>query len=392
MLSRNLVLRILPIIAAFILQTPAIDADEKDGWTCQGGWWYDGDVQTTWPCTGDGSDDKDGESSGDKGSPCTDTSDENMPSGTYPRTCIETSAGTRCWYTYTPSGVVEGSTYPLVIDMHGGGGCASDSMAMSGWKSLADEENFIVIWPQGSGGEWGVAGSEWETVNSETLAEGGKTTFNAPDVSFLTSLISTTSAPINPERIYTTGFSMGCMMALRYLLEKSDIVAGAHCHGGYLVTPTAGTSITPNTGIGVYMTGGSDDDWYAMSSSQFNIWKDFSDPTCTESTTSYTLSGTKLTSSTITTCGSVSRLVVSGLSHVYDDRMAALAWDALKGVSRPGAEDDFGEREEVVVPIEEEEEGGKLDGGGGGGAAAEGRAMGMVWGAILGVSIFVFLG
>ena len=32
-------------------------------------------------------------------------------------------------------------------------------------------------------------------------------------------------------------------------------------------------SITPNTGIGVYMTGGSDDDWYAMSQSQFSVWK-----------------------------------------------------------------------------------------------------------------------
>ncbi|GMH77676.1 hypothetical protein TrST_g7558 [Triparma strigata] len=334
--------------------------DEKDSgeWTCVGGWWYEGGVLTSYPCSSDGSDDKDDtgyESSGEKEESCTDTSDGGMPSGTYPRTCIETSAGTRCWYTYTPSGVVEGATYPLVIDLHGGGGCASDSMALSGWKSLADEELFIVIWPQGSNGEWGVAGSEWETVNSETTSEGGKETFNAPDVSFLTSLISTTSAPINPERIYTTGFSMGCMMALRFLLEKSDIVAGAHCHGGYLVAPNAGTSITPNSGIGVYMTGGSDDDWYAMSSSQFSVWKDLSDPhgSHTVTTTSVTLSGTELTSATLETCGSVSRLVVAGMTHVYDERMAALAWDALKGFSRPGAADDLEEKVEVVAPEEE---------------------------------------
>ena len=64
---------------------------------------------------------------------------------------------------------------------------------------------------------------------------------------------------------------MGCMMSLRFLLEKSDLIAGAHYHGGYLVTPEAGTSVTPSENVGVYMTGGDADDWFAMSEDQFDV-------------------------------------------------------------------------------------------------------------------------
>ena len=285
-----------------------------------------GSTKTTWTCGGDGDDAKD-EDSGDKDdsssssdgkdSACTDTSDPNMPA-TYPRTCVSTSIGDRCWYTYTPPQVVSGSTYPLVVDLHGGGGCASDSAAWSGWQKLSEgndeDDTFIVIWPQGSGGgNWGVGGSEWSIINAETSAT-GKETFDAPDLEFLAEIVASTDAPVDLERIYFTGFSMGCMMSLRFLLERSDLIAGAHCHGGYLVSPESGTSITPsNLPVGVYMTGGDADDWFAMSEDQFDVWTNFNNDECVESTTSVTLSGSELTDATLKTCGNVDRMVVSVL-------------------------------------------------------------------------------
>jgi len=325
---------------------------------------------------------------------------------TYPRSCVST--GDRCWYTYTPPQVDSGSTYPLVVDLHGGGGCASHSAASSGWQKLAEgndeDDTFIVIWPQGSGGGlWGVGGSEWSTINAETSTT-GKDTFDAPDLEFLAEIIASSNAPIDLERIYFTGFSMGCMMSLRFLLERSDLIAGAHCHGGYLVSPEDGTSITPSKSVGVYMTGGDEDAWYAMSEDQFDVWTNFNDDECVESTTSVTLTGSYLTDATLKRCGNVGRLVVSvwggrggekvgskkkargvkiravsttvqctnlfrslqvaGMTHVPDERMASLAWEALKGLSRTSVTDALPED----GSIEEENEGNiestLLEGGG----------------------------
>jgi poly(3-hydroxybutyrate) depolymerase len=205
-----------------------------------------------------------------------------------------------------------------VVDLHGGGGCASDSAAWSGWQKLSEgndeDDTFIVIWPQGSGGgNWGVGGSEWSVINAETSST-GKDTFDAPDLEFLAEIVASTDAPVDLERIYFTGFSMGCMMSLRFLLERSDLIAGAHCHGGYLVSPESGTSIIPSSlPIGVYMTGGDADDWFAMSEDQFDVWTNFNNDGCVESTTSVTLSGSELTDATLKTCGNVDRMVVSVL-------------------------------------------------------------------------------
>ena len=41
---------------------------------------------------------------------------------------------------------------------------------------------------------------------------------------------------VDPERVYFTGFSMGCMMANRFALERSSITAGFGCHGGTCMT------------------------------------------------------------------------------------------------------------------------------------------------------------
>jgi polyhydroxybutyrate depolymerase len=43
------------------------------------------------------------------------------------------------------------SPLPLVIVLHGGGGNAASAAKMTGLSALADKENFIVVYPDGTG-------------------------------------------------------------------------------------------------------------------------------------------------------------------------------------------------------------------------------------------------
>ena len=66
-------------------------------------------------------------------------------------------------------------------------------------------------------------------------AQGQSELTSTDDIGFLEGLIASMvesrvasdwQGKIDPERVYTTGFSMGCMMAHRIALERSNIIAG----------------------------------------------------------------------------------------------------------------------------------------------------------------------
>ena len=90
------------------------------------------------------------------------------------------TSGARCFYTHVPSAVVSAKAadstlkLPLVIDMHGGGGCAHHRMQNSGWKELADSlaaadpaTSFVTVWPQGYDTGWGTCGSDCAAAQRE---------------------------------------------------------------------------------------------------------------------------------------------------------------------------------------------------------------------------------
>ena len=69
-------------------------------------------------------------------------------------------------------------------------------------------------------------------------------------------LIGSLSSPLVSILSYYEHFILTRRFARRrFLLEKSDLIAGAHCHGGYLVEPEAGTSITPSEDVAMKMIG-----------------------------------------------------------------------------------------------------------------------------------------
>ena len=263
--------------------------EEKAGWTCESdGFWHENGVKSEYGCSQSDSKADDGDSKEDS-----DKSDSTSSMGdsekedeatvcpgdgtdagfnadefvTTRRTCIKgpPNDAMRCWWTYTPRG---SSEVPLVIDMHGGGGCASHRARWSGFKALADANKFAVAWPAGYSNQWGTCGSDCEAVKA---ASGGKSIHDIDDITFIAQLIAFEAArtvdTIDRTRVYLTGFSMGCMMAHRFAMERSDLVAGFGCHGGDLIG--AGADLNAQQSrysikhTPAFMTGGSADAWFA---------------------------------------------------------------------------------------------------------------------------------
>lgn len=329
-------------------------AEKKSGWKCASdGFWYENGIKTVFADC-----DK-----GKEGNLCTSSVDTGMPSE-YPRSCIRgpPNDGLRCWWTYVPEGLRGGDAgkVPLVIDMHGGGGCASHEASSSGWKELSDTlgaDSFAVVWPQGYGKLWGTTGNDTEKARAEF---DGKTIHSVDDLTFLENMVSrVVRAPgsrVDPERVFATGFSMGCMMSHRLALEKSGIIAGFGCHGGTLVSYDA-SDIAGQVRrfdlqrMPVFMTGGDSDEWFTMAEPVFDVWADWNGCNPGNTTTIITLGGTDKNKDLPTTADQivrsscdgteptveVVRFELTGGTHSPDPRMARYTWDFLKTYRRAGA-------------------------------------------------------
>ena len=127
---------------------------------------------------------------------------------------------------------------PVVLNFHGGGGNAETQQASSGMDALADEQGFIVVYPNGSG----PLARRLLTWNAGACC-GYAMENGVDDVGFALALLDDLAArtPIDPTRIYATGFSNGAMLAHRLGAEAADRIAA--------IAPVAGAlmleSISP---------------------------------------------------------------------------------------------------------------------------------------------------
>ena len=89
---------------------------------------------------------------------------------------------------------------------------------MSGMSTLADQQNFIAVYPNGTGKL-----PTWNAGNCCGYARQN----NVDDIAFLRALIAKLqkSYSIDARRIYVTGISNGAMMSYRAACEMSDVVA-----------------------------------------------------------------------------------------------------------------------------------------------------------------------
>ena len=111
---------------------------------------------------------------------------------------------------------------PLVVVLHGGGGNARNIEKVTGFSKKADEEGFIVIYPDGSG-RFDRTLLTW----NGGFCCGYALEHNIDDIGFIRALIEylEETYTINQDMIYITGASNGGMMSYRLGAELSDIIA-----------------------------------------------------------------------------------------------------------------------------------------------------------------------
>ena len=151
---------------------------------------------------------------------------------------------------HVPKNLQEGGKYPLVVSLHGGGGNSRIASAM-GLSTIADREKFIVVYPNAINKHWN------DGRNSPMFAEQDS---KVADVEFVIQLIKNLEQnhPIDPERIFVTGFSTGGFMSQRLIIEHSDIFAGAGIVIASLGKPLS-RRFQPKSPVSVVFVNGTED-------------------------------------------------------------------------------------------------------------------------------------
>jgi polyhydroxybutyrate depolymerase len=127
----------------------------------------------------------------------------------------------RTYKLHIPPSLPENFSPALIFVLHGGGGTGDGmerSLTLGGFNTLSDENNFIVVYPNGIERNW----NDGRKNTSDPAHQQ-----NIDDVGFFNALIEnlTNEFNIDPNRIYFTGISNGAMMSYRLALELPEKIA-----------------------------------------------------------------------------------------------------------------------------------------------------------------------
>jgi polyhydroxybutyrate depolymerase len=122
----------------------------------------------------------------------------------------------RDYILYVPASYSAATSVPLVFNFHGYTGSAYSQMWYGDFRTIADAEGFIIVFPEGTLDNSGI--SHWN------VGWGGST---VDDIGFTSALIDSISAEysINQDRVYSTGMSNGGFMSYQLACELSDRIA-----------------------------------------------------------------------------------------------------------------------------------------------------------------------
>jgi polyhydroxybutyrate depolymerase len=153
----------------------------------------------------------------------------------------------RSFIRYVPSGYTPGQQLPLVIVMHGFTQTAAGIMGYSNFNTLAETDNFIVIYPNGVNNAWNI----FSTFPGASTAD---------DVGFIHALIDLTIQDygVNPARVYACGLSAGGFMSHRLACELSHKITAIASVAGTMTTG-AFNACAPNRPVPVFQIHGTAD-------------------------------------------------------------------------------------------------------------------------------------
>jgi polyhydroxybutyrate depolymerase len=129
----------------------------------------------------------------------------------------------RTYLIHVPPGYNSQVPVPLLLALHGRGGDGSSMARLTAFNYLADEENFIVVYPDG-------LDNRWNFVTDPP----GYGRMRQDDVGFLLALLDEVSSQysIDATRVYVTGFSNGGFMTQRLACAAPERFAAFASVGG----------------------------------------------------------------------------------------------------------------------------------------------------------------
>ncbi|GAB4504230.1 MAG: PHB depolymerase family esterase [Anaerolineales bacterium] len=141
----------------------------------------------------------------------------------------------------------------LVLAFHGGGGNADNMVRLTGFDALAEQEGFLVVYPNGTGR----LDEKLLTWNGGECC-GYAQEQNVDDVAFVRAIVDDLRAfaTLDESRIYATGISNGGILSYRLACDAADLFAA--------IAPVAGTlnypSCSPTEPVSVLHIHGSADE------------------------------------------------------------------------------------------------------------------------------------
>ena len=173
---------------------------------------------------------------------------------------LQVAGVTREYRVHVPSGVTTSPT-AVVLVLHGGGGeglnvANTGAHPLSVFRSIADREGFVVVYPGGLLARDGNAG--WTDCRADNTVAS-----EADDIGFLDALIDRlrTQYSLPSAKIFMAGGSNGAQMTLAYAISRaSNVAAIATSSGNLPQSPKSGAcSGTPSRRVPALMTHGTVD-------------------------------------------------------------------------------------------------------------------------------------
>ena len=150
---------------------------------------------------------------------------------------MEVNGNLRNFHVFVPSSYDETQETPLVFMFHGSGGNGNNVYETSGWKEVAEANNFICVFPTAL--EYFVISvnrnqTKWSAGGLSTELEEG--TAIEDDIPFVEDMLDLCMQAFNidEDRIYASGFSNGGGFSKsRIMCELSDVFAAIGTAGGH---------------------------------------------------------------------------------------------------------------------------------------------------------------
>lgn len=149
--------------------------------------------------------------------------------GTFQQFTFNGSAGSRTYFVYTPVNYQTGTVVPLIVMLHGCTQTPADFAAGTQMNALADQKQFIVVYPQQPS-----SANSSECWNWFLPADQARGSGEPAIIAGITqTVIQTTSQwTIDTSRVYVAGMSAGACMAVIMGATYPDIFAAIGVHSG----------------------------------------------------------------------------------------------------------------------------------------------------------------